>query len=379
MTNIETLVNNMILYGIDEKEQIRFMNSLALAVSGDDLSVAKMHNLTGLPRRALEQGKIMRKQFEDEVIIAKDEKKAQDEAVVPDEGQSDNDHDIEVGDNSDHDIAVEKYSHSEPEVENNHDDANIIPGKRGSANRGEGTRRKENRFRIHFTCKARDVRIDNIDSDTIQNFLHYSPWGGRVDTSKLFRHQVLIEQPLGGLQYECVRSYQYSVTEMYGHFKNSEYGTRQRLKNKGKNSSLKRFRELICPYMTKCKQRDTADEIVAEFKHCLATWNINMRIKDRNVRASIERCQATDCPQHKLGSDSANLYSCASKSLSQFLAYLLCPQIQRDELAVKVMNGPSTYSADMAAKKAINIALAVRAKSAKKIDYLASGARKCKQ
>ena len=93
MTNIETLVNNMILYGIDDKEQIRFMNSLALAVSGDDLSVAKMHNLTGLPRRALEQGKIMRKQFEDEVIIAKDEN----EAAVPDEGQSDNDHDIEVG------------------------------------------------------------------------------------------------------------------------------------------------------------------------------------------------------------------------------------------------------------------------------------------
>ena len=33
----------------------------------------------------------------------------------------------------------------------------------------------------------------------------------------------------------------------------------------------------------------------------------------------------------------------------------------------------------MAAKKAINIASAVRAKSAKEIDYLESGARKCKQ
>jgi hypothetical protein len=66
---------------------------------------------------------------------------------------------------------------------------------------------------------------------------------------------------------------------MYGNSKNSEYGARQRIANEGNYSSLRRFRELMCPCMTKCKQRDTADKIEAEFKHCLLTWNINMRKK----------------------------------------------------------------------------------------------------
>jgi hypothetical protein len=175
--NIETLVNKMILYGINDKEQIRFMNSLALAVSGGYLSEANIKHLTGLPRRALEVGKVMRKQFEDEVILAENEIIAQDAAVVPDDGHSDNDHDVEVA----------EYSHSDPVVDNHNDANEIIPWKRKRSNRGEGTRRKTNRFQIHFTCKAGDVRYDNIDGDVIQDFLHYSPWGGRVDTANLFR------------------------------------------------------------------------------------------------------------------------------------------------------------------------------------------------
>ena len=39
------------------------------------------------------------------------------------------------------------------------------------------------------------------------------------------------------------------------------------------NLSLRRFRELICLCMTTAEQRDTADEIVAEFKFCLLTWD----------------------------------------------------------------------------------------------------------
>jgi hypothetical protein len=77
VTNIETLINKMILYGINDKEQIRFMNSLAL----------------------------------NEVILAENESIAQDAAVVPDDGHSDNDHDVEV----------EEYSHSDPEVDDHND------------------------------------------------------------------------------------------------------------------------------------------------------------------------------------------------------------------------------------------------------------------
>jgi hypothetical protein len=63
-----------------------------------------------------------------------------------------------------------------------------------------------------------------------------------------------------------VRSYQFSVKEMYCQFIKSDYGMRQRNDNQGRDLSLKRFRQLICPCMTKAKQRDTADQIVAEFK-----------------------------------------------------------------------------------------------------------------
>lgn len=38
------------------------------------------------------------------------------------------------------------------------------------------------------------------------------------------------------------------------------------------------------------------------------------------------------------------MYAFALKSPSQFMNYLLCPKIQRDELAVKVAAGPSTVA-----------------------------------
>ena len=79
-------------------------------------------------------------------------------------------------------------------------------------------------------------------------------------------------------------------------------GFRQRIAHNDRDLSLRRFRELICPCMTQAEQRDTADEIVAEFKLCLLTWNICMRKKDSNVRASIARCQLTDYQKHKKGS-----------------------------------------------------------------------------
>ena len=97
---------------------------------------------------------------------------------------------------------------------------------------------------------------------------------------------------------------------MYTHFKDSEYGTRQRNNNNGRNLSLRRFRELICPCMTHAKQRDTADQIVAEFKQCLRTWD-TMRRKDQNVKASILRCSTTKCPFHANNSCEALLHAAA--------------------------------------------------------------------
>jgi hypothetical protein len=87
--------------------------------------------------------------------------------------------------------------------------------------------------------------------------------------------------------------------------------------------------------MTKAKQRDTADQTVAELKQCLKTWDW-MRGKDKNVRNSISRCMTTQCSFHRVGSPRAALYATASKNTTNFLTYLLCTKINRNELAVTV-------------------------------------------
>lgn len=59
-------------------------------------------------------------------------------------------------------------------------------------------KKEENRFREHFSSKRRKLRCDRINGEQVQLFCHESPWGGRVDTNKLSKQQVLLEQPMGG-------------------------------------------------------------------------------------------------------------------------------------------------------------------------------------
>jgi hypothetical protein len=162
----------------------------------------------------------------------------------------------------------------------------------------------------------------------------------------LARQQVLVLQSQGRYEYEAVRSYQYTVRDMYAQFIKSDYGARQRLKNEGKDTSMKKFRELIYPCMTRAKQTDSADEIVAEFntQHFLNTWDVCMKKQSQNIKAEITKCRLTERSQDKEGSETAPLYSKASKSPTALLAYLLCPQIQRIELVVEVFEGPSTFA-----------------------------------
>ena len=165
---------------------------------------------------------------------------------------------------------------------------------------------------------------------------------------------------------------------MYSHFKESEYGGRQRNINGGRNLSIRRFRELICPCMTKAKQRDTADQIVAEFKQCLSSWNI-MRRKDRNVKASILRCASTSCSLHAVGLSTAALYAAASKTTTNFLEYVLCPKICRDELAVHVRDSNTeheSFSFKREKQIRINIAAAEARKVMESANFNASCSRK---
>ena len=374
ISNIKRLVDDMREYGTNDIEQIKYLEGLALALSGG-ISVAKMMTATGLSKRTLQYGKELRKKFDEETVKAKNESETiiADSAVniVLNEDQANSEDDGIIRNLNDIDSDSETvYSEDSVSEDDN-------SGKRKRAKRGEGIKRTSiNRYRPYISRKFRKTRSDLITGVEVQRFCHESQWGGRLDTLKLSKQQVMIEQPLGGFQYESVRSYQYTVAEMYSHFKSSEYGARQRLENSNRDLSIRRFRELICPCMTLAKQRDTADEIIAEFKHCLLTWDVNMRKKDRNIRASIEKCQLTECKQHQTGSSSAELYAMASKSPQHFMKYLLCPQIQRDELAIKILDGNNSFKEKLAMSQAANIEAATASKLKDDQNYWASGAKK---
>ena len=53
-------------HGVNDREQIRFMSGIALAVCGGGLSVAKLQSITDLSRRIIRQGNDMRVEFDSE-------------------------------------------------------------------------------------------------------------------------------------------------------------------------------------------------------------------------------------------------------------------------------------------------------------------------
>jgi hypothetical protein len=59
-------------YGNNDIEQIRFLEGLAIAVSGS-VSLAKVVTATGFSKRSLEYGKEIRKGFDEETLKAKAE------------------------------------------------------------------------------------------------------------------------------------------------------------------------------------------------------------------------------------------------------------------------------------------------------------------
>jgi hypothetical protein len=361
VSSIKHIITSLKTFGRNDREQIRFNDSIAFAISGDN-SISKLIETTGLSRNSIESGRNLRELFETELS------KAEDELDVA----------VQVGDPA----VVEDMGLGEPDSSDANSGGSClssqsegsVPGvKRAKrADNGSGKKKKKvNRFRFLFCVKARKERYDAIPSEPIQDFCHGSQWGGRVDTCKLNRQPVLVRQPKGGYQYEPTRSYQYTVSEMYAQFKISEYGARLRLVNKGRDLSQRKFRELICPCMTKAKQRDAADQIVAEFKQCLKTWE-RMRKRDNNVKTAIQRCRNTECRLHNEGSNQAALYASASKSTTNFLKYLLCPQIERNELAIQVGDTVS-YDNRLKVQMSANIKAAENNEALQKVNFLASG------
>ena len=377
IANIKRLILSMNKYGRSDRESIMFKENLALAVTGN-LSLVKLMVATGLSRRVLQQGKKMRELFESETSKAMSVIQ-QEEHVVVGNDQDDARSDVDTEDDSSDSDNGDSDNDDDDDSTDTPESIPSVAQKQKRASKGQGQRRSSsNIYRLCITSKSRKVRSDAITGEEIQRFCHESQWGGRIDTLKLAKQQVIVDQPRGGFEYEPTRSYQFTVKEMYSYFKESEYGDRQRNSNGGRNMSLRRFRELICPCMTKAKQRDTADQIVAEFKQCLRSWDL-VRKKDYNVKASISRCMDTDCVLHKRGSSTAALYAAASKTTTNFLSYILCPKINREELAVHAANptgDTESYESKENGQKMINLAIAAVRKEEQKVNFVASCARK---
>ena len=140
--SIKTLIEKMNKYGVNDREQVRFMSGIALAVCGGGLSVLKLQSITGLSRRIIRQGNTMRVEFDSESEAAK----VQEETALLNPAHVDEiiEDDVDL---------LEHESESESESENNNDEAHVavIPGKKIRANRGDGLRRNRNRYRVHFS------------------------------------------------------------------------------------------------------------------------------------------------------------------------------------------------------------------------------------
>ena len=378
VSNIKSLVKAIDKFGLNDRDQIRFKENLALAISGN-ISHAKLTDATSLSRRILENGREMRAAFNDETTKAVVEGGGErvDESDFNDDDNSEADTEID----SDNDHEVDDHMENDDINDNNEnggiDCVDDVPQRKKRAFNGE-VQISKNRYRRYISSRSRKVRSDAITGEEIQRFCHESQWGGRIDTLKLSKQSVIVNQPGGGCEYEPVRSYQYTVNEMYTHFKDSEYGARQRNSNNGRNLSLRRFRELICPCMTNAKQRDTADQIVAEFKQCLRTWD-TMRRKDQNVKASILQCSTTECPFHANDSCKALLYAAASRTTTDFLHYLLCSKVNRNELAVHIPDSSTefeTFESKREKQMKINLEAAEARKVLQNENFNATSSRK---
>ena len=90
-------------------------------------------------------------------------------------------------DNNDNDIDVNDNENVTTSLDN-------LSSKRKRAINGQKQINK-NRYRRCISSRSRKVRTDTITGEEIQRFCHESQWGGRIDTSKLLKQSVIVDQP----------------------------------------------------------------------------------------------------------------------------------------------------------------------------------------
>jgi hypothetical protein len=102
IANIKGLVTSMTKFGRNDREQIRFKENIALAISGT-ISYQRLIEATGLSRRQLENGRKVREEFDDETEKAEMETVPEEESHlnIEDNDDSEADSEEDSGDESD--------------------------------------------------------------------------------------------------------------------------------------------------------------------------------------------------------------------------------------------------------------------------------------
>lgn len=157
------------------------------------MSVSTLESSTGLTRYIIERGRESRDNFDH--IVSKAEVEAKKDKTF-DVTESDS--------NLDRGSECEARSDEEDNgsVES---DTEVVQAKDRNKRKRSST---DNLFRDCFSSKKRKLRRDRLCRTHVQQFCHYSPWGGRVDAVKLSKQQVPLEQPDGEYEYETIRSFQ---------------------------------------------------------------------------------------------------------------------------------------------------------------------------
>ena len=191
VNNIKQLIVSMRAIGRRDREQNSFAENIALVVWGD-VPLATLEISTGLSRRMIEHGRDMRLKFNLDVVKEKRGQTSTSTNVTP---KQNNESEASGSDS--------EYDSSDDETEmNNSGSRKRRRSDDDDEGRDEGNDERSNMLREYFSVKNRKLRRDNIKGSKVQLFCHFSPWGGRVDTLKLSRQQLLLPQPDGGFDYE---------------------------------------------------------------------------------------------------------------------------------------------------------------------------------
>jgi hypothetical protein len=193
-------------HGRRDREQNSFMENIALAVWGD-VPLATLEIFTGLSRRMIEQGRDMR------LEKANRGRTSTSTYVTPTQHNESDDSGSDSKNDSSDDETEMKNSGSRKRRRSDDDDGG----------KDEENEERNNMLREYFSA---NLRRDNIKGSKVQLFC---PWGGRVDTLKLSRQQLLLPQPDGGFDYETPQVFQFPINEMHKQFIISDWGVAQRI------------------------------------------------------------------------------------------------------------------------------------------------------